>query len=71
MNRLGIMIDISHPSKEAMLQMFTLSKVPIIASHLSARALCGHSRNLDDEQLMLLKNNGGVVQAVARQMSGN
>ncbi len=65
MNRVGIMIDISHPSKEAMLQMVELSKVPIIASHSSARALCDHSRNLDDEQLLLLKNNGGVVQTVA------
>jgi len=65
MNRLGIMIDISHPSKEAMMQMISLSKAPIIASHSSARALCDHSRNLDDEQLLLLKENGGVVQTVA------
>jgi len=65
MNRLGIMIDVSHPSKEAMRQMITLSKAPIIASHSSARALCDHSRNLDDEQLMWLKENGGVVQTVA------
>ncbi len=65
MNRLGIMIDISHPSKEAMKQMVALSKTPIIASHSSARALCDHSRNLDDEQLKLLKKNGGVVQTVA------
>ena len=65
MNRVGIMIDVSHPSKEAMLQMVELSKVPIIASHSSARALCDHSRNLDDEQLLLLKENGGVVQTVA------
>ena len=65
MNRLGIMIDVSHPSKEAMKQMIELSKAPIIASHSSARALCGHSRNLDDEQLMMMKENGGVVQTVA------
>ncbi|WP_350288563.1 dipeptidase [uncultured Croceitalea sp.] len=65
MNRLGLMIDISHPSKESMKQMVMLSKAPIIASHSSARALCNHSRNLDDEQLMLLKENGGVVQTVA------
>ena len=65
MNRLGIMIDVSHPSKEAMKQMIALSKAPIIASHSSARALCNHSRNLDDEQLQWLKENGGVVQAVA------
>ncbi len=65
MNRLGIMIDISHPSKSSMEQMVALSKPPIIASHSSARALCDHSRNLDDEQLLLLKKNGGVVQTVA------
>lgn len=65
MNRLGIMIDVSHPSKESMRQMIELSKAPIIASHSSARALCDHSRNLDDEQLQWLKENGGVVQTVA------
>jgi len=65
MNRLGIMIDVSHPSKEAIKQMFELSKAPLIASHSSARALCNHSRNLDDELLMLFKEHGGVVQTVA------
>jgi membrane dipeptidase len=65
MNKWGIMIDVSHPSKEAMRQMIELTKAPIIASHSSARALCDHSRNLDDEQLMWLKENGGVVQTVA------
>jgi membrane dipeptidase len=65
MNRLGIMIDVSHPSKVAMKQMIAISKAPIVASHSSARALCDHSRNLDDEQLMLMKQNGGVVQTVA------
>ncbi len=65
MNRLGIMIDISHPSKQAFFDMIELSKTPLVASHSSARALCDHSRDLDDEQLLLLKKNGGVVQAVA------
>ncbi len=65
MNRVGIMVDVSHPSKEAMVQMIELSKAPIIASHSSARALCNHSRNLDDEQLLMMKKNGGVVQTVA------
>ncbi|GGG46458.1 dipeptidase [Bizionia arctica] len=65
MNRLGMMIDVSHPSKEAMKQMIELSQVPIIASHSSARALSDVSRNLDDEQLQWLKENGGVVQVVA------
>jgi len=65
MNRLGIMIDVSHPSKEAIKQMFKLSKAPLIASHSSVRALCDHSRNLDDELLQLFKEHGGVVQTVA------
>ncbi|WP_372801808.1 dipeptidase [Lutibacter sp.] len=65
MNKWGMMIDVSHPSKEAMRDMIRLSKAPIIASHSSARALCNHSRNLDDEQLQWLKQNGGVVQTVA------
>lgn len=65
MNRLGMMIDVSHPSKASMLQTVALSKAPIIASHSGARALCGHSRNMDDEQLDALKKNGGVIQLVA------
>lgn len=65
MNKWGIMIDVSHPSKESMRQMIELTKAPIIASHSSARALCDHSRNLDDEQLDWIKKNGGVVQTVA------
>ncbi len=65
MNKYGMMIDVSHPSKEAIKQMIALSKAPIIASHSSARTLCNHSRNLDDEQLGWIKENGGVVQTVA------
>lgn len=65
MNRLGMMIDVSHPSKEAIKQMFELSKAPLIASHSSARALCNHSRNLDDELLELFNKHGGVIQTVA------
>ncbi len=71
MNRLGMMIDVSHPSKESMKQMIALSKAPIIASHSSARALCDHSRNLDDEQLEWIKENGGVIQTVAFQAYTN
>lgn len=65
MNYYGIMVDVSHPSKEAIRQMASLSKAPIMASHSSARALCDHSRNLDDEQLQWVKESGGVVQTVA------
>jgi membrane dipeptidase len=64
MNRLGMMIDLSHPSKGANLEAMRLSKAPVIASHSSARAVANHSRNMDDEQLMALKKNGGVIQTV-------
>ncbi len=65
MNRLGIMIDISHPSKASMMQTVALSKAPIIASHSGVRAICNHSRNMDDEQIDAMKKNGGVIQLVA------
>lgn len=65
MNKYGMMVDVSHPSKEAIKQMIELSEAPVIASHSSARAICNHSRNLDDEQLGWIKENGGVVQTVA------
>ena len=65
MNKWGIMVDLSHPSKAANMEMLELSRAPVIASHSSARALADHSRNLDDEQLLALKEKGGVVQAVA------
>ena len=65
LNYYGIMIDISHPSKEAIRQMTELSIAPIIASHSSARALRDHPRNVDDEQLDWIKENGGVIQTTA------
>jgi len=65
MNRWGIAIDVSHPSKDAIMQMIELSRAPVMASHSSARALNDHSRNLDDEQLRAIASNGGVVQTVA------
>ena len=65
LNYYGIMIDISHPSKEAIRQMAELSKAPIIASHSSARSLRDHPRNVDDEQLNWIKENGGVIQTTA------
>ena len=65
MNYYGIMVDISHPSKEAIRQTIIHSKAPIIASHSAARALSDHPRNLDDEQLQWVKESGGVVQTVA------
>ncbi|NNE71150.1 MAG: membrane dipeptidase [Rhodothermales bacterium] len=65
MNRWGIMVDLSHPSKKANMETMALSRAPVMASHSSARALNDVSRNLDDEELMALKENGGVVQTVA------
>jgi membrane dipeptidase len=64
MNRLGMMVDLSHPSKGANLEAIRLSQAPVIASHSSVRALADHSRNMDDEQLLALKKNGGVIQIV-------
>ncbi|MCI0706430.1 MAG: dipeptidase [Ignavibacteriae bacterium] len=65
MSRLGIMVDISHISKKSALDAIKLSKAPVIASHSGAWAINNHARNIDDETLMELKKNGGVVQAVA------
>jgi membrane dipeptidase len=64
-NRHGVMLDVSHPSKQSMAQTLALTKAPIIASHSGVRAICNHSRNLDDEQLKALAANGGVAQLVA------
>lgn len=65
MNRLGIMVDISHPSKASIMQTLEISRAPVIASHSAARGLSDVSRNLDDEQLRAVAENGGVVQTVA------
>jgi membrane dipeptidase len=65
LNRVGIMVDVSHVSRASMLDAARLSRAPIIASHSSARALADVSRNLDDEQLLALRDNGGVAQMVA------
>ena len=65
MNRLGIMVDVSHISKSAMLDAVRVSRAPVIASHSSTRALADTPRNMDDEQLLALRANGGVIQTVA------
>jgi len=64
MNRLGMMVDVSHPSKGANMEAMRLSKAPVIASHSAVRALADVSRNMDDEQLLALKKSGGVIQIV-------
>jgi len=62
MNRLGMMVDISHISDKSFFDVLRISKVPVIASHSSCRALCGSPRNLSDEMLVALKENDGVIQ---------
>lgn len=63
MNRLGIMVDISHVSDEAFYQVLEISKAPVIASHSSARHFTpGYERNMSDEMIRALADKGGVVQ---------
>ncbi len=62
MNRLGIMVDVSHGSDEVFFDAIAVSKAPIIASHSNARAVTEHQRNMSDEMLRLMAENGGVVQ---------
>lgn len=62
MNRLGMMVDVSHISDEAFFDVIELTEQPVIASHSNARAVCDHPRNMTDEMLLALKENGGVAQ---------
>jgi membrane dipeptidase len=62
MNRLGMMVDVSHISDKAFYDVLKNSSSPVIASHSSCRALCGSPRNLTDDMLLALKENGGVIQ---------
>lgn len=62
MNRLGMMVDVSHISDKSFYDVISLSKYPVIASHSSCRALCESPRNLTDDMLLRLKENGGVIQ---------
>jgi membrane dipeptidase len=65
MNRLGIMVDISHVSKATMLHAARVSKAPVMASHSSVRALATTERNMDDEMMRALAATGGVMHIVA------
>jgi membrane dipeptidase len=62
MNRLGMIVDVSHISDKAFYDVLSLSKAPVIASHSSTRALCDHPRNMSDDMLRALAVNGGVIQ---------
>jgi len=65
MNRLGVVVDVSHISRNSMLQAVAASSLPVVASHSCVRAICDHPRNLDDSQLDALAATGGVVQITA------
>ena len=62
MNRLGIMVDLSHAAESSFYDALEVSRQPIVCSHSSARALCDHPRNLTDEQMKALAQKGGVAQ---------
>jgi len=62
MNRLGMIIDVSHMSDEAFYDVLAVSQAPVIASHSNARALANHPRNIDDDMIRALAANGGVLQ---------
>ncbi|MBR5235339.1 MAG: membrane dipeptidase [Bacteroidaceae bacterium] len=62
MNRVGMMVDLSHAAESSFYQAIEASRTPIVCSHSSARALCDHPRNLTDDQLRALAASGGVVQ---------
>src|SRR5215216_84457 len=61
MNRIGMMIDVSHVADKTFYDVVQASRAPIIASHSSARALANHPRNMDDDMLRAIAKNGGVV----------
>jgi membrane dipeptidase len=62
MNNIGMMVDVSHLSDKSFYDVLKVTKAPVIASHSSTRALCCNPRNLSDDMLIALKENGGVIQ---------
>ena len=62
MNRLGVLVDMSHAGEESFYNALEISSKPIVCSHSSARALCDHPRNLTDDQMRALAQKGGVAQ---------
>jgi membrane dipeptidase len=65
LNRLGMLVDVSHASKAAMLHAAEASRTPVVATHSCTRALCDNPRNMDDEQLDMLRQTGGLIQITA------
>jgi membrane dipeptidase len=62
LNRLGVMVDVSHVSDKTFWDVLAISESPVIASHSSCRALCGHPRNMTDEMITALAAKGGTIQ---------
>ncbi|MHB8302425.1 MAG: dipeptidase [Acidobacteriaceae bacterium] len=62
MNRMGMMVDVSHVSDKTLYRTLIVTRAPVIASHSGARALCGSPRNMTDDMLRAVARNGGVVQ---------
>ncbi len=65
MGRLGMLVDVSHLSRQAMLQATSLARTPVVATHSCIRALCDVARNMDDAQLDALADSGGLIQITA------
>ena len=65
LNRVGMLIDVAHVSRDTMLQAAALSRTPVLSTHSCVRALCNNARNMDDAQLDVLRDTGGVIQITA------
>ena len=65
LNRLGMLVDVAHVSRDTMLQAAEVSRTPVVSTHSCIRALCDHPRNMDDAQLDVLRDTGGVIQITA------